>query len=97
MGRNVTFNLDDDLLKAARLYALEADTTLSDIVRDHLVALTWSDEKKSDWNQRFRALRKRSQMRFPDGFLSKEEMHGPSDVEGAGPDGHEHPPLRRHG
>jgi len=93
MGRNVTFNLDDDLVKAARLYALEADTTLSDIVRDHLVALTWSDAKKSDWNRRFGALRDRSKMTFEDGFLSKEDMHG----KGPGSDGHEHPSLRSHG
>lgn len=93
MGRNVTFNIDDDLLKAARLYALETDTTLSDIVRDHLVSLTWSDEKKAGWNQRFRALRKRSDMTFPDGFLTKEQMHGKE----PGPDGHEHSALRRDG
>lgn len=93
MGRNVTFNLDDDLLKAARLYALEADTTLSDIVRDHLMALTWSDAHKADWNARFRALRQRSDMSFPDGFASKEEMHGKSPR----PDGYEHSSLRGHG
>ena len=93
MGRNVTFNLDDDLLKAVRMYALEADTTLSDIVRDHFVALTWPDGKKADWNQRFKALRERSGMSFPDGFMSKEELHGTAPR----PDGHQHPPLRGDG
>ena len=90
MGRNVTFNLDDDLLKAARLYALEADTTLTDIVRDHLQSLTWTDAKKRSWNARFRALRTESGMSFPGGFVSKEELHGKAPR----PDGHEHPALR---
>ena len=40
MKRNTTFNLPDDLIQRAKVYAAEHDTTLTAIVRSHLEQVT---------------------------------------------------------
>jgi predicted transcriptional regulator len=40
---NVTLSLDDDLVKKVRKIAVDRDTTLTGLIRDHLQALAATD------------------------------------------------------
>ena len=43
--KNITFSIDEDILKAARIYAAANDTTVSALVRDYLARLAAEEDK----------------------------------------------------
>ncbi len=60
---NVTLSLDDELIKKVRKIAVERDTTLTGLVRDHLEKLA-AEDAVSGRRRRERAALERSFERF---------------------------------
>lgn len=60
---NITLSLEDDLVKQARKIAVEQDTTLTGLVRDHLQKLV-EDASTSGRRRRERQALERSFQRF---------------------------------
>lgn len=56
---NVTFAIDDDMLRRARIHALKQGTSLNALVREHLASLVGSDAS-AEAARRFLALAERS-------------------------------------
>jgi antitoxin component of RelBE/YafQ-DinJ toxin-antitoxin module len=50
--KNITLSVDEKVLKAARIYAAEHDTTVSALVREHLVKLAQEKQAEIDLQAR---------------------------------------------
>jgi plasmid stability protein len=58
--KNITLAVDDDVLKNARIYAAEQETSINNLVRDFLARL--ATEKQSTADQEARAARARREL-----------------------------------
>ena len=76
MKHNLTLTLDADLLKAARKLALERDTSVNQMVRDHLVKLVTSTaEPHHAAAAEFRKAARASKARIGGATWTREELY----------------------
>jgi plasmid stability protein len=69
------FNLPADLIRRAKVYAAEHDTSINTVVRDLLENALSSDDNALAAARRFLAIAERSHSTIDAGTISREEMH----------------------
>jgi hypothetical protein len=94
--KNITLTVDEETLKAARIYAAEHDTTVSALVRQYLadLARTKSESgaaERARIGEELVALSERSPGRLGDWKWNREDIYRERLSR------YEHPGLRRHG
>ena len=72
---NVTLSADKDLIEKSRRYAKAQHTSLNDLIRGYLKAVT-GDQSVSESVEEFRKLAKERGGKSPQGFrFNREEVH----------------------
>ena len=94
--KNITFTIDEETLKAARIYAAEHDTTVSALVRQYLADLAQARsrsgaEERARIGEALVALSERSPGRLGDWKWNREDIYRERLSR------YEHPGLRRYG
>ena len=94
--RNLTLAIEDDLLKAARRYAAEHDTTVNAMIRSYLRQVTLRENRLKQAKEELRKLSESSAARLgPDYRWNRDEIyeerlfpgHKRSDLRGGGGQG----------
>ena len=77
--RNLTVSLEDDVYRRARVFAAEADTSVTALVREFLELLTNGDQPNGKTDKAILAtidrLRAKHPRFDPDNRLSRDEIH----------------------
>jgi plasmid stability protein len=75
-ARNITFNLPDDLIRRAKIYAAQHDTTVNAVVRRLLEEALSVEDRAYIAGERFLAIAKRGPHSTVDpGTIRREELH----------------------
>lgn len=75
-SRNITFNLPKDLLRAARIYAADHDTTVNAVVRELLEEKLTADARSQAAARRLLSIAARGPLFSDDpGSFRREELH----------------------
>ena len=75
-SRNITFNLPEELLRAARIYAAEHDTTVNAVVRGLLEEKLAADARSQAAARRLLSIAARGPLFNADpGSFRREELH----------------------
>ena len=75
-SRNITFNLPDDLVRAAKIYAAEHDTTVNSLVRELLNEKVTADARSRAAANRLLAIAERGPYFATNpGSIRREELH----------------------
>jgi len=73
--KNITLSVDERVLASARRYAVERNTTLNGIVREHLTLLAEKEDRARGARNRIRALSRSSPARTGTKSWSREDLH----------------------
>ena len=90
--KNITLAIDDDVLRAARRYAAEHDTTVNSLVRDYLTQLIAFEERAAKAREELVRMSEESEGRMGSWKWNREDAY-----EGRLPTRHEHSGLRGFG
>jgi hypothetical protein len=90
--KNITLAIDQEVLRAARRYAAEHDTTVNALVRDYLTRLTTFEQKAAKARERLVELSEQSEGRMGSWKWNREDAY-----EGRLSPRHEHSDLRGFG
>jgi hypothetical protein len=63
--KNITLAIDEDVLRAARRYAAEHDTTVNALVREYLSGLVHFEERAAEARRRLVQMSEQSEGRLP--------------------------------
>ena len=72
---NLTIVVDDDILKRARIRAIEENTSVNAVVRDYLATYAGADRRRDDACERLLALSRASRSRRGSAVWSRDELH----------------------
>jgi ABC-type nitrate/sulfonate/bicarbonate transport system substrate-binding protein len=72
---NLTLRIDEELLARARRFAAERGTTVAEIVRGHLAAVTNADDRAAAARRTLAELAERAQSRAVDWKWSRDEIY----------------------
>lgn len=73
--KNITLNVDEDVLKAVRRYAAERDRTVNSLVREFLGEIASRTSRVAAARRKIRALSLRSTARVGDATWTREQLH----------------------
>jgi hypothetical protein len=91
--KNITLAIEDGVLREARKYAAERETTVNAIVRDYLSRLVARERDSARAREELARLSDESEARLgPDWQWSREDTYDRPVLSG-----HQHPDLRRRG
>jgi len=72
---NLTIVVDEDVLKRARIRAIEESTSVNAVVRAYLATYAGADRRREDACERLLALSRASRSRRGDAVWSRDELH----------------------
>ena len=72
---NLTIVVDDDVLKRARIRALEENTSVNAVVRAYLATYAGTDQRRDDACARLLALSRASRSRRGSAVWTRDELH----------------------
>ena len=72
---NLTIVVDDDILKRARIRALEENTSVNAVVRAYLATYAGADQRRDDACARLLALSRASRSRRGNAVWTRDELH----------------------
>ena len=72
---NLTIVVDDDILKRARIRAIEENTSVNAVVRTYLASYAGADRRRDDACERLLALSRASRSRRGAAVWSREDLH----------------------
>ncbi len=72
---NITLSVDDDVLRAVRLYAAERETSVNGIVREILTNLAGHENRAKRARERLRELSDKSHGQLGERTWSREDLH----------------------
>ena len=72
---NLTLTVDEDILRMARIRALERGTSVNALVREYLTNLAAHEDRANRARARLRQLSKQSQGRLGKKTWTREELH----------------------
>lgn len=78
-SQNLTLTIDSDLLKSARRFALERDTSVNQLVREYLEQMTAQDGRRRQAATEIQDIFRRSQYRMGPKTWTREDLHDRSD------------------
>lgn len=73
--KNITLAIDEDVLAAARRYAMERNSSVNALVRDHLSEIARREDRARNARKRLLELSKRSRARIGKKSWTREELH----------------------
>lgn len=73
--QNVTLTIDSAILKNARKYALEHDTSVNQIIRDTLAALGPQDDKRETARTELKEFFRKSRFKIGKRTWTREELY----------------------
>ena len=72
---NLTIVIDDDILKRARIRAIEENTSVNAVVRAYLTTYAGTDRQRDEACERLLALSRASRSRRGAAVWSRDELH----------------------
>ena len=72
---NLTIVVDEDVLKRARIRAIEENTSVNAVIRAYLATYAGADRRREDACERLLALSRASRSRRGDAVWSRDELH----------------------
>ena len=72
---NLTIVVDDDILKRARIRAIQENTSVNAVVREYLTAYAGADRHRSEACERLLALSRSCKSRRGGGAWTRDELH----------------------
>ncbi len=73
--KNITLAIDEDVLAAARRYAVERNSPVNAVVREHLNEIARREDRARSARKRLLELSKRSPARIGEKSWTREELH----------------------
>lgn len=73
--RNITLSVDDEVLRRARRYAAERETTVNAMVRDYLTRITDFEDRAAKARQRLLELAAASEAEIGPPCWRRDELH----------------------
>lgn len=73
--KNITLSVDDDVLRAVRLYAAERSSSVNGLVREFLTNLAAHEHRAKHARERLRELSENSQGRLGERTWTREDLH----------------------
>jgi hypothetical protein len=73
--RNVTLSVEDDVLRAARRYAAERETSVNGLVREFLRDLAAREDRARQARQQIRRLARRSRAELGPKAWTRDDLH----------------------
>ena len=73
---NLTIVVDDDILKRARIRAIQEDTSVNAGIREYLTAYAGADRQRDQACERLLALSRSCTSRRGDATRARDELHG---------------------
>jgi hypothetical protein len=73
--RNITLAIDEEVLRRARIYAAERDTTVNALVREYLKDLVAQDDRAAEARRRLVKMSEESEARMGSWKWSREEIY----------------------
>jgi len=73
--KNITLAVDEDVLAAARRYAMERNSSVNALVREHLNEIARGEDRARSARERLLELSKRSRARIGGKSWTREELH----------------------
>ena len=73
--KNITLAIDEDVLAAARRYAMERNSSVNALVREHLSEIARREDRARNARTRLLELSKRSRARIGEKSWTREELH----------------------
>jgi len=87
--KNVTLAIEEDVLNAARKYAVKHNTTVNGMVREYLTRLVKFEDRAAEARQRLKELSEESTLELGSWKWNREELYDRNVLSR-----HEHSPLR---
>jgi hypothetical protein len=75
MTKNITLAIDKDVLDRVRVVAAKRKTTVNGLVRAYLEQIAMTEDKKSRFQRRIRALRARTEFEVGPVTWTRDELH----------------------
>ena len=72
---NLTIVVDDDILKRARIRAIQENTSVNAVVREYLTAYAGADRRRAEACERLLALSRSCKSRRGGGAWTRDELH----------------------
>lgn len=75
MTRNITLSIDEEVVRAVRIYAAKHDTSLNALVREYLTDLATRDDRREIARRRLIELSKRSTAEMGSYKWNREDLY----------------------
>ena len=73
--QNLTLTVDAEVLKAARRYALERDTSVNELVRKYLAGLSAAEVRHEDVRKKLREFYRKNRVNIGPITWTRDELH----------------------
>jgi hypothetical protein len=73
--KNITLAIDENVLAAARRYAMERNSSVNALVREHLNEIAHREDRARNARARLLELSKRSRAKIGEKSWTREELH----------------------
>ena len=73
--KNITLSVDETVIRAAKLYAVERGSTVNALVREFLTGIAQREDRSRKARQRIRELSERSTARIGPRTWTRDELH----------------------